>query len=675
MTATKQARKGEAAVPGTLQSGESAADFGPLFAEAIEALPYGMAIFDAQDRAIIVNSASRQTFPSFYAAMDGGVDYHAACRAAIAHLRPDLDPQAQDAMAQAMYHGFRTGEPYETRTDHGRIVRVTFKPMSGGRKVAISVDITDLRRRERELEKMRQVALDASEAKSAFLANMSHEIRTPMNAIIGLAHLVLDGGLDAEQRDYMERLQASGQHLLGIINDILDFSKIEAGKLELERGDLDLHKLLDHTASLVASQCEAKGLELVFEVAPEVPQFLVGDALRLGQILLNYAGNAAKFTEHGEVVFRVQLQERTEHDVLLHFSVRDSGIGLTPEQKDRLFQSFSQADASTTRRFGGTGLGLAICRNLARLMGGEVGVDSAPGQGSTFWFTARLALPAGPGRELRPEPDLRGLRALVVDDNATARTAILEMLRGMSFVTGAAASGEEALAEVRRASQAGEPYDMVYLDWRMPGMDGLAVAREIRRLGAQAPMLLLVTGHSRHELMAEAKAAGIRDVLVKPVNPSVLFDATIQALGSRAARVGQAAPAAAPVARHSLQGARILLVEDNEVNQIVGRKMLERAGFVVDLAENGEAAVRQVQAEPYDLVFMDMQMPVMDGIAATIAIRRIPQLAKLPIVAMTANAMEQDRRWCLAAGMNDFVTKPINPQELWAALSRNLRSS
>lgn len=653
--------------------GTRPADFDPLFAEAIEALPYGVAIFDECDRAIVVNAASRRSFVHFYAAMDAGADYQQACRSAIAAVRPELPEAEREAMAQAMYHGYRTGEPYETLSDDGRIVRITFKPMSAGRKVAISVDITDLRKREREADKLRRVAQEANEAKSSFLANMSHEIRTPMNAVIGLSHLMLATPLDDEQRGYMEKLQASGQHLLGIINDILDFSKIEAGKLELERGEFDLHKLLDHTASLVAGQCEAKGLEMVFEVAPDVPQHLVGDALRLGQILLNYASNAVKFTERGEVVFCVRVEERADADVLLHFSVRDSGIGLDAAQVQRLFRSFSQADVSTTRRFGGTGLGLAICKNLAQLMGGDVGVASEPGRGSTFWFTARVGL-ASAGQQprgLRPEPDLRGLRALVVDDNDVARAAILEMLRGMSFAATAAASGELALAEVQRADSEGKPYDVVYLDFRMsPGMDGIQTARCIRQLGATAPMVLMVTGLNRQELLPDAQAAGVRDVLVKPVNPSVLFDATIQALG---ARLTAPRAAAAADVRHSLHGARILLVEDNEVNQIVGRKMLERAGFVVDVAENGQVAVERVQAAHYDLVFMDMQMPVMDGIEATVAIRKFAPLDRLPIVAMTANAMEQDRRWCMAAGMNDFVSKPIHPDELWRVMSRSLR--
>ncbi|WP_158289961.1 PAS domain-containing hybrid sensor histidine kinase/response regulator [Ramlibacter sp. WS9] len=539
--------------------------------------------------------------------------------------------------------------------------------------LGISRNITERKKIEEGIRRGRETAEEATRMKSDFLANMSHEIRTPMNAIIGLSHLVLKTDLTARQRDYIAKVQTSGQHLLGVINDILDFSKVEAGKLDLESVDFELEKLLDNTGSLISEKCHAKGLELVFEVAPDVPANLVGDSLRLGQVLINYANNAVKFTEKGEIVISVRASERTESDVLLHFRVQDTGIGLTPDQTGRLFQSFSQADTSTTRKFGGTGLGLAISKRLAELMGGDVGVESEFGKGSTFWFSARVGIGSAVQRELMPNPDLRGRRALVVDDSDHARAVIVDMLQGMTFLTSEVSSGLAAVEEVRRAAALGRPYDVVYLDWRMPGMDGMQTARSIRSLGlASPPMFLMVTAHGREEVLKEAENSGIQNVLVKPVSASILFDTTMGVLGGRRAPSAAAADEGAQ-ADHRLaavRGARILLVEDNDINQQVARELLEDCGLVVDVADNGQVALDMVQNAAYDLVFMDMQMPVMDGITSTREIRKLPGFAGLPIVAMTANAMEQDRRRCMDAGMNDFLVKPIDPNELTSILLR-----
>jgi two-component system sensor histidine kinase/response regulator len=541
--------------------------------------------------------------------------------------------------------------------------------------VAIYRDVTERRRVEQAVLRAKEIAEEATRMKSAFLANMSHEIRTPMNAIIGLSHLVLKTELTDRQRDYVQKVQASGQHLLGIINDILDFSKVEAGKLDLENAEFELERLLDHTSNLVSEKCHAKGLELVFEVAPGVPQVLVGDSLRIGQILLNYANNAVKFTERGEIVVSVRESERTEGDVLLHFRVRDTGIGLSQEQATRLFQSFSQADTSITRKFGGTGLGLAICKKLAVMMGGDVGVESEPGKGSTFWFSARLGLGTPKPRAIPPGPELSGRRALVVDDNANARTVVAGLLREMTLETDAAASGSEAVERVRRAVQEGRPYDVVYLDWRMPGMDGLEAAKQIRSLGLESPpMLLMVTAYGREETAKEAARCGIGNVLVKPVSPSLLLDTTMAALAGRSVPPEPRRVQARRDPRlKALQGRRVLLVEDNEVNQQVARELLEDIGLVVETADNGKAALAKVGAGGWDLVFMDMQMPVMDGLAATREIRRMPHLKSLPVVAMTANAMESDRCLCLEAGMNDHLVKPIDPEDLASLALRWLR--
>ncbi|MGE0497700.1 MAG: response regulator [Ramlibacter sp.] len=547
--------------------------------------------------------------------------------------------------------------------------------------LGISRNITERSKQDAEIRRAKELAEEATQMKSDFLANMSHEIRTPMNAIIGLSHLVLKTDLTQRQRDYLQKVQTSGQHLLGIINDILDFSKVEAGKLELESTDFELERLLDNTASLISEKCYAKGLELVFEVAPDVPPHLVGDSLRLRQILLNYANNAVKFTERGEIMISVRASEHTDTDVLLHFRVQDTGVGLTPEQIGRLFQSFSQADTSTTRKFGGTGLGLAISKQLAGLMGGEVGVESVHGEGSSFWFSARVGIGSASRPARQPYPDLRGCRALVVDDNDHARAAITGMLEDMSFVVSQADSGPAAIEAVRQAARNNQPYDIVYLDWRMPGMDGMQTARGIKALGLDAtPMFLMVTAYGREELLKEAGDAGIDNVLVKPVCPSILFDTTIEALGGRRTEAtAPASPQAGGPAADShtglaaIRGARILLVEDNDINQQVARELLEDMGLVVDVADDGEQALARLDAVAYDLVFMDMQMPVMDGVTATRQIRRQERYAQLPVIAMTANAMEQDRRKCADAGMNDFVVKPIDPEALQTILVRWVR--
>jgi two-component system sensor histidine kinase/response regulator len=538
-------------------------------------------------------------------------------------------------------------------------------------------DITAEREAFETMQRSKEMAEENARTKADFLANMSHEIRTPMNAVIGMTHLVLKTALTPRQLDYVQKIQTSSQHLLGIINDILDFSKLEADKMSVERAHFDLDQMLDNVAGLFATKSESKGLELVMNVAPEVPRDLIGDPLRIGQVLINYANNAVKFTEQGTITIRVALEDAQADELLLRFSVQDTGIGISPEQRMLLFQSFQQADSSTTRKYGGTGLGLVISKRLAELMGGQVGVDSEPGRGSTFWFTARLGRGADQPRRWLAQPDLQGRRILVVDDNAPAREVMGEMLRSMGFVVSTVASGPLALTELSRAAEAEQPYEMVFLDWKMPEMDGVAVARRIATLPLpRRPLVLMVTAYDRGELIELSDDVGISDVLVKPVTPSILFDTVMRLLGAELTE-HPLSPSERGLKADTtlLLGARALLVEDNEINQEVAIELLRELGLWVDLAPDGAVALERVQQEAYDVVLMDMQMPVMDGLTATREIRQLSWLQELPILAMTANAMTGDRERCLEAGMNDYIAKPIDPHDLAAKLLRWIKPS
>jgi PAS domain S-box-containing protein len=538
-------------------------------------------------------------------------------------------------------------------------------------------DVTPLKQAELRLQELneqlaaaRDKAEAASRAKSEFVANMSHEIRTPMNAILGLSRLLEDAPLGGRERDYVAKIKLSAQSLLGIINDILDFSKIEAGRLELEHTAFSLDEVLRGLCVVVSTNAKDKAIETVFSVDPDVPLGLVGDPLRLRQVLLNLTGNALKFTDRGEVVLSIRKRAEDEAGVLLEFSVRDTGIGIAPDQRDSLFAGFSQADSSTSRRYGGTGLGLAISRRLVALMGGTITVTSQPGRGSDFRFTARFGRSAEAAGGRAAFPGQESLAVLVVDDNATARTVLVQTCRSFRWRTEAAASAAEALGLLRRQAAEGEHLDVLLLDWRMPETDGIEM---LKRATADPgirlpPVILMMTAFGPENLARDAAGLPLDAVLAKPTTPSALFDAVARIRGGLSVL---AAPPGLPPLAGRLTGLRVLLVEDNEINRQVARDILLRAGASVEAAGNGRAAVAllETQSGRFDAVLMDIQMPGMDGYEATRIIRTRLGLAALPIIAMTANAMESDRRKSAQAGMNAHIAKPIDVDEMIATLA------
>ena len=537
----------------------------------------------------------------------------------------------------------------------------------------LNLELEDrVKQRTEELVEALETARAASDAKSQFLANMSHEVRTPLNAVVGLIQLLERTPLNPRQRDFLARITNSSRSLLRVIGDILDFSKIEAGKLTMESIPFALGQVLDDLSTIAQARAQNKEVEIIFRIEEGLPTTLLGDPLRLEQVLTNLIDNAIKFTDQGEIVLSVALERFEPGKATIRFVVRDTGIGIEQEEISRLFEEFTQADGSTTRKFGGTGLGLSICRHLAEMMHGDLTVESEVGKGSEFAMRASFGLPEAEPAPV-PNRSLAGLRVLVVDDNETARSTLKNMLCSFAFEVAVAESAEEGIDELMGAASIGLPYELVLMDWKMPGMNGIEASRRIKAnpdLPAP-PTIIMVTAHGREEVMMRAEAAGIESFLIKPVSPSMLFN-TIREVAGVHPEKEETIESVPPLSWSRLRGTHVLLVEDNQVNQFVAKELLRSEGIEVTIASHGQEAVETIAREDFDAVLMDIQMPIMGGIEATEIIRKESRNENLPIIAMTANAMAGDRETYLQAGMNDHVPKPIDAHLLFRVLGQQL---
>lgn len=636
-----------------------------MLRESIDALEEAFVIYDDQDRLLICNQRYRDTYAVAAKLMEPGRRFeeivrHGAENGEYVEAIGRVDEWVAERLA---IHRQANTEVIQELAN-GRYLRIVERKTSNGYTVGFRIDIT-------ELVRARLAAEQASRSKGQFLANMSHEIRTPMNAILGMLNLLQNTDLTNRQLDYVNKTHSAAQSLLGLLNDILDFSKVEAGKMTLESTPFAMDQLMRDLAVILSASTGQRPLEVLFEVDPRTPSTLIGDSLRLKQILINLGGNAIKFTEQGMVVLKVEVLNLQTDQVTLSFGVRDTGIGIAPEHLEHIFQGFSQAEASTTRRFGGTGLGLAISGRLVNLMGGRMQVESTPGKGSHFHFA--ITLPIGHASaqliESPNRPDLQGLSVLIIDDNPWARDVLQTMITHMGWRAAMAASGEEGLARIEERQREGEPpFDAVFVDWQMPDMDGWATSQAIRKRLAHVPcpILIMVTAHGREMLTQRSteEQALLNGFLVKPVTPSMILDAVSEAL-HRELEPAKRKPARRPTIGR-LNGMKILLVEDNRINQQVAMELLAREGAQVTLADNGQLGVQAIAEAPgyWDVVLMDVQMPVMDGYTATRQVREVLRNTELAIIAMTANAMESDRQEALAAGMNAHVGKPFHLDDL-----------
>jgi len=656
--------------------------------DAVDALPDGFVIYGPDDRFVLCNQKFRELRAKNPISFQPGARFEDVIRAAVATGQIPVLPDKAEAWIQGRLEERRrlAGSPivrirHDVSDAGERWMRISESRTAGGAIVAIHADITDLKVAETaaeahraEAERARAVADEANRAKSEFLANMSHEIRTPMNGIMGMNGVLLETKLDEEQRQCAQMVQDSAEALLGILNDILDVSKLEVGRIDLEIIDFDLTEVVERAMELMSSRAREKRIDLASYVDSAVQREYSGDPTRLRQVLLNLIGNAIKFTDHGSVAVEVRLEKKTDSGSVLRFEVMDTGIGISDEAQARLFQKFSQADQSITRRFGGTGLGLSIAKQLVGLMEGEIGVESQPGKGSTFWFTVRLAPAEAPvhKHEILPE-QLRNLRALIVDDTEINRRILDRQLSSCGMHVSSAEDGFAGIAALDRAWHLGQPYDLMLLDQMMPGLSGEAVAKRIRADERFHDLkIVLASSMGVPDGVRDREASGIDVVLVKPVRQQTLLDSLARLYGAPVAPMPAVAGAAAGMSPDpAVRGGRILVAEDNKVNQQIALKLLKRAGYSVDISSNGIEAVAAVRRGQYDLVLMDVQMPSMDGVEATRRIRALEApKGDVPIIALTAHAMRGAREEYLAAGMDDYISKPFDRQHFLTTVER-----